>query len=178
MTKTPKFDNLDRARVIQEIERLFDVKLSQFGFRPKEQVDANGKLFWVLGGYGDWHGLPADMLERARSSATVGRIVIAKRLKAKMRIYIGSIGPFVAEVDKLIKTKKGDYHFDQEIRHGNLRVKQLPNAKFELLSEVDISDSDKVQDKRKSDLVRQYKSMSPEEKAEFMEALGIRNSEA
>lgn len=171
MGKTPKFDNLDRRKVIQAIEKVLDVKLSQVGSRPKEQVDAHGRLYWVLGGYGDWHGIPPEMMERAKSSLDTGSIVIAKRLKEKMRIYIGPIRPFAKGVDMLTKTSKGEFHFDQEIKRGELTIKQLRKAKFELLTEITFTDDEKENERKKSDLIRQIDKLRPEERAALLESL-------
>lgn len=172
-----KFDGLDRARVIQEIEKAFDVKLSQVGSHPKEQADADGQLYWVLGGYGDWHGIPPEMLERAKSSLDSGRIVIAKRLKEKMRIYIGPIRPFVEGAGKLTKTRKGEFQFDQEIKRGELTIKQLPRATFEMLNEINFSDDEKENDRKRNDLIRQFEKLSPEERAALLESLSGKNVE-
>jgi hypothetical protein len=50
-----KFDEQDRRKVISEVEVHFNTKLSSVGSRPKYLEDKNGKSYWVLGGYEDWH---------------------------------------------------------------------------------------------------------------------------
>jgi hypothetical protein len=173
---TQKFDNLDRGRVIREIEKALKVNLSRVGSRPKELVDEAGKLYWVLGGSGDWHGIPPEMLDRAKANLDSGKIFIAKKLPREvMRIYIGSIAPFVEGVGRLTKTKNGEFQFDQDIKRGELLIKQLPKARFEFLGEISYPDAEKVGDRKKIDISRTVEKLSREEKEALIEALNGKN---
>jgi len=99
----PKFDETDRRKVIAEIETHFGVKLSPVGTRRKYLQDQTRRTFWVFGGYEDWHGIPAEMMEAEEKRNAEGILVVAKRGRTRIDIYTGPLLP-------LIKNKKSLSH--------------------------------------------------------------------
>ena len=91
--KPEKFDNLDRTRVISEIQRYFGVKLQRVGRRFKWLRDESGRNWWVLGGIDTWHGIPEEMMEDERRTQVEGVLVIAyKKLTMEHRRVQGAAG--------------------------------------------------------------------------------------
>lgn len=122
----PKFDETDRLKVIAEIESHFGVKLSRVGTRMKYLQDQNKRTFWVFGGYEDWHGIPAEMLEEEEKRNAEGMLVIAKRDLGKIDIYTGSLMPMIKSKKTLSHTKKGEYQFNIRVRGDSLSINEVP----------------------------------------------------
>ena len=108
-----KFDEIDRKAVIRSVEKSLDVSLSLVGRRKKWLRDDSGKTYWVLGGYGEWHGIPAEMMDAEAKNPTGGFIVVAIRHRSAIQIYIGPLKEVVANRGKLLRARKttGDYQF-------------------------------------------------------------------
>lgn len=146
-SKTVKFDNFDRAKVKEEIERIHGVKLQKKSNRDIELVSASGKLFWIIGGTGEWHGIPPEMINTKESDATDGFFVIASKGKTKIRIFEGPLLPFIQNKHLLTVNQKEIYQFDVKITGNRLSVKHVPTIIFSLISEIEYSDSEKAQDR-------------------------------
>ena len=58
-----KFDETDRSAVVRNVERTLGVTLSRVGRRRKWYSDEAGKSFWIIGGYGEWHGVTEEMMD-------------------------------------------------------------------------------------------------------------------
>lgn len=121
-----KFDETDRDKVISEIERHFDTKLSRFGRRKKVLQDPSGKSYWILGGYDDWHGVTSDMVKEEETRATDGVLVIAKRHKTTIDIFVGPLRPLIANSPNLSHVQKGDYQFNISIRGNSMTIREVP----------------------------------------------------
>ena len=105
--KSTKFDEHDRRKVITELEEHYGVKLYPVGARRKFLEDGEGKAFWVLGGYEDWHGVPPEMVEEEARRSRGGVLIVAKRYKNKIDVYSGPVRPLIENKDNLSHTKEG-----------------------------------------------------------------------
>ena len=110
--KKVKFDEADRRKVIAELEQIRGISLKQVGSRKKHLKDQNGREYWVLGGVEDWHGVPADMMESGLSNPSNVELVIARRLKYKIEIFMGPAAILITNRKSLTHTQKGDFQFD------------------------------------------------------------------
>ena len=132
---SPKFDEQDRKKVINEIERHCGVILSRVGSRRKFLEDSQKRSYWVLGGYEDWHGIPPEMMNEEEQRNTDGILVVAKRYKNRIEIYSGSLRTLIQNKEKLSHTIKGDYQFNISIRGSHLFIKEIPGYSLAKLGE-------------------------------------------
>jgi hypothetical protein len=169
--KSPKFDEHDRRKVISEVEDHFSVHLSPVGTRRKFLEDGNGKTFWVLGGYEDWHGIPPEMLEEEERRSTNGVLVVAKRYKSRIDVYSGPLEPLIKNKELLSHAKKGDYQFNINIRGNHLFIKEIPDLSLAVLGESQYSVEEKDSDKKLQALKGMFSKLSSEEQQELLQKL-------
>jgi hypothetical protein len=72
-----KFDEYDRREVISKLENCLQVKLSPIGRRHKYLRDTNGRRYCILGGCGDWHGIPEEIVKEEENLGGDSVLVIA-----------------------------------------------------------------------------------------------------
>ncbi len=111
------------------------------------------------------------MMERAKGCLDNGKIIIAKRLKDKFRIYHGPIRPFVEGRGQLPKNGNGDYQFDLAFRNEEMSIRQLPKATFTPVGETAYSDKEKQSDKRIHKVTSQFEKLSPDQRVELLQEL-------
>ena len=165
----PKFDETDRGKVISEVERHFDTKLSRVGNYRKFLQDPSGKSYWVFGGYDDWHGITSDMLQEEQTRATDGVLVVAKRHKSAIDIFSGPLKPLIANCRDLSHTQAGDYQFNISIRGNSMTIKEVPVLTLRKLGasqEVGLAVSHKLKEAE-----AMLAKMSPEERVRLLEQL-------
>jgi hypothetical protein len=125
-----KFDETDRRAVIDALSRHFGVRIEPVGRRRKWLRDNAARSYWVLGGYGEWHGIPEEMMDAEVSRPSGGFFVIAMRHRSTMEIFISPLVPLVAARAKLNRASQttGDYQFTFKKRGTHLIIDQIPNA--------------------------------------------------
>ena len=164
-----KFDEIDRSKVIAEIEKHFGVKLAAVGKYKKFLQDATGRSYWVFGGYKDWHGISDKMLEMEKRRSTAGVLVVAKRNRTSIEIFSGQLEPLIANNRDLSHTEKGDHQFNVVIRGNSMTIKELSGLTLRKLGaaqEVGPAVSAKVRE-----LEAMFEKMSPDERAKIFEQM-------
>ena len=58
-----KFDERERKKVVRELETALGITLSLVGRRRIYRADEAGRRYLILGGYGEWHGVPSEIVE-------------------------------------------------------------------------------------------------------------------
>lgn len=168
-----KFDNIDRKRAIRTVEDYFGVKLSKVGRRLKWLQDEAGRNFWILGGYGEWHGIPEEMMDAEISAPTEGILVVAVRKKNSMEIFAGSVGNLYKGREKLYRAKKttADYQFTYKVRGNHLIVEQLPGFSLEKIGALPYEENEKKKDIAVDNVTKLLEKMSDEEREELLRSL-------
>jgi hypothetical protein len=166
--KSTKFDEHDRRKVITELEEHYGVKLYPVGARRKFLEDGEGKAFWVLGGYEDWHGIPPEMVEEEARRSRGGVLIVAKRYKNKIDVYSGPVRPLIENKDNLSHTKEGNYQFHIEILGGHLLIREIPGLSLTKLGETPHSFEEKDSDKKVQEVKDILDKLTPEERAEVL----------
>jgi len=169
--KSPKFSEHDRKKVISKIEEHFSIHLSPVGSRRKFLEDDEGKSYWVLGGYEDWHGIPPEMLEEEERRSTNGLLVIAKRYQNRIDVYSGALQSLIEHKEMLSHTKNGDYQFNINIRGNHLLIKEVPELVLSKLGETPYYENEKGADKKMEEIKTLIYKLSPEERAELLKKL-------
>lgn len=168
-----KFDEFDREKVISEIEKHLHIKLTRVGRRKKCLSDQNGKTFWVLGGYKNWHGIPPDMIIEEKRKSTNGVLVVAKRDSAKIDIFSGSLQKLVNNSQHLSHTQNGDYQFNIDIRGDRLLIKEVPGLILNRIGVPAYEDSEKENDQNVQQAKEAFRQMTPEQRMIWLKELGI-----
>ncbi len=155
-----KFDELDRDRVIREAEQHLGVRLSRSRRRPKILTDDAGNTFVVLGGVGEWHGLPKELVEHRQE----GTLVITKRTGERLRVFTGPLGPLVRNADRLHAHDSGDFSFNVALRYDHAVIQEIPGARLSLLCEFVYTPEDKDRDQEIRELKKIITGMTPTER--------------
>jgi len=171
---SPKFDETDRDKVISEIERHFKVSLSRVGRRRKYLSDKNGRSFWVVGGYENWHGIPPDMLREEQRRATNGVLVVAKRYDSKIDIFAGDLQKLIDNENKLSHTKNGDFQFNIDIRLNRIIIKEIPDLVLLKIGTPSYERIERKEDRKAREMEEYIRSLTPEQKNQFLIKLGIK----
>ncbi len=177
MTREKKFDEYDRNRVISEIEKHYSIKLS---IKPEKEnrtiwrQDESGKDWWVLGGYGTWHGVPREMIEAELRDPTEGMLVIAERKHSTIEVFDGPVHQLCKAKDKLhLSSDARNYTFNCKI-HGNYMkvVEVVPEfilrKRFSISYGEEEKERDKQSQKSVNELTKILMRMPKEEREEFL----------
>lgn len=138
-----KFNSRDRARVVALLEDRYVSQLKPTHGLQKYFVDENNRRYLILGAIGDWHGIPARVvaIERAIAQADLqaadrGILIIARKLKDRIRLFRGGLKEFVACSDRFVRTQTGEYHIDTTEIGKKLTVVQAPRYVLDHLVDI------------------------------------------
>ena len=132
---TNRFDSLDRNRVIRAVEEYYGVKLEKVGRRRKWLQDESGRNWWILGGYGVYHGVPEEMMEAEQKALTAGMLIIAARKLTDIDIFSGSAEKLCKNRNRLYRAGKttGDYQFNIHTSGSPPRLKVTGEKNVEIV---------------------------------------------
>lgn len=136
-----KFNENDRSITISQVQTHFAVKLSRVGSQHKVLQDMFGRIYWVLGGYQEWHGISQAMLSAAIARKAEDVLVIAKRGRKEIESFYGPLQPLLSNYEALSHTEKGDYHFHISITDGVLTIVELPGFSLRTMGTVPAPDN-------------------------------------
>ena len=132
----PKFNDQDRKFVIDELEKVQNVKLQQIDPPKKLFRDSNGMVYLISGGTGDWHGINPKIMESLANHKQEGTFVVAKKFTTKIEIFAGSLLTLLQNKNKLSITRKGDFHFHCIINKDDLSLQEIPQLRCKKVTEV------------------------------------------
>ncbi|MEY2158657.1 MULTISPECIES: hypothetical protein [unclassified Rhodanobacter] len=142
-----KFDETDRRAVVDVLSKQLGTTLAPVGSRRKWFKDEAQRSYWIIGGYEDWHGIPAEMMDAEADSPTAGILVIALRQIHEIRIYAGLLAPLVEAREKLMRALKtsGDYQLtytNHDYRY--LVIDQAPHVVLSGISGFSFGEEEKT----------------------------------
>ncbi len=167
-----KFNERDRDHVIAEIEAHMNVRLERVGNYRKFLQDQSSRSFWVFGGYEDWHGINAAMMNEEARRDTDGLLVVAKRQRASITIFHGPLRPLIAARRDLSHTQTGDYQFNVAIRGSSMSVKEVLGLTLRRLGET--QSVEPAQSATTTRIEALVERMSPEERRQLLETLAAK----
>ncbi len=166
-----KFDETDRKAVIRVIQDQLGVRLSPVGRHRKWLRDDEGRSYWIL--YGEWHGIPEEMMDAEANEPTGGILVLAIRKREALQIFTGPLEPVVRNRSRLSRARQttGAYQFTMTIRGNWVRINQVPGAALRKLADVPDTQDEKAKDQSIQTAQRQMKRLSPEERRHVVQEL-------
>ena len=158
-----KFSGDEREPVIERLEILKNIKLKPIGKYKKFLKGSDGLYYCIVGGTGDWHEIPKQVMEQEKKAEASVYLVIARWLKTKIEIYGGLLKPLFELRGSLSQNEKGDFQFDLKMpTDGILSIKQVPGVKFEKLDEFSAPP------------VSRFKTLSEEKQRELLKKAGLK----
>lgn len=133
---TPKFTDQDRKLVINELEKIQNVKLEQVKPSRKLFKDSNGMFYLISGGAEDWHGINANIMQTLSTHNHEGAFVIVKKYKTRMDICVGSLNTFIQNKEKLVSTQKGSFQFHCVQAEDGLYLEEIPELYCNKVTEI------------------------------------------
>ena len=171
-TAATKFDNLDRKRVIDTIQEHFGVKLDQVAQRPKWLRDESGRTWWVLGGVGDWHDIPKEMMEYEIDAQMEGMLAITEKKRATLEVFVGPLHQLVSSRDDLSQNKKtGARHFTVKVMRDHIQCDQVPAVVLKRIASIAHTDEDRERVRIQNEANKMITGLSAEELGGLLEKL-------
>jgi hypothetical protein len=157
-----KFSDDERERVIERLEQLKTIKLKPVGNKKKFLEGSDGLYYCIVGGSGDWHAIPKEIMEQEQRTSASVSLVIARWLETKIEIYEGVLKQLFDSRALLSRTKQGDFQFYLKTpTDGVLSIMKVPGAKFKKVDEF-------------ADPVSRFKTLSKEKQRELIAKAGLR----
>lgn len=130
MNSLAKFNSEDRSLLIQEIEKIQGVTLMPISSFKKLFKSNKNQLYLIQGGKEFWHGINKQIVQQLREPEYQTKenvLIIAKKYKTQLDIYVGSLLMFVQNLDLLVKTKNGGLQFHCQQTEDGLFIEEIPN---------------------------------------------------
>ena len=173
-----KFDELDRECVVEKVQEHYDVKLDKVGQRPKWRRDESGRNWWVLGGVGDWNGIPKEMMEDEKQAQLEGKLVIADKKLTSIEVFVGPLSQLVSSRNKLPPTKEtGAYNFNVKVSGDRMRCVEVPAVVLERIASIPYSDEDRERQRSTDKNSKILASLTPEQLKELLDKHGSNEAE-
>lgn len=166
-----KFDQIDRQLVQKALENHLETNLARVGNKRILLKDNSGNCYCTLGGIDFWHGIPREIIEFENYNFKHMFLVIAKKYRQHMDIFIGSMTHLVDD-KKRLKANKDKYFFNiKNIEGDRLSIKELPTFHLHKIERIEYSQKDKDSVKRLNDFAKLTKNMSQIELTELLATL-------
>lgn len=158
-----KFGDDEREPVIERIETLKNIKLKPVGTKKIFLKGSDGLYYCVIGGRGDWHAIPKEVMDQEKKERGSVYLVIARWLRTRIEIYEGLLKPLFDSRGSLSSTKQGGVQFDLKMpTDGILSIVQVSGAKFSKIDEFPTSN------------ISRWKTLSEEKQRELLAKAGIK----
>ena len=125
MEEKYRFDETDREEVFEELERLWGTKYGKIKSSRKFRGSGDGNKVCVIGGYGNWHAIPEEVLNQDRENTDKTVIVFAAREKEVIELYRISASAIFQYKNKLTHKNKVYYFHIRAIRDGKITLKEI-----------------------------------------------------
>ena len=80
-----KFNDDEREPVIERIETVKNIKLKPVGRKKIFLKGSDGLYYCVVGGRGDWHAIPKEVMDQEKKDRGSVHLVIARWLRTNKR---------------------------------------------------------------------------------------------
>lgn len=169
-----KFDDVDREKTIDELEKYLGIKLKKVSQRRKYLEDESGRRYCIFGGE-EWHGIPHDVIEAERDRSD-SVIVFARKVTGRIDVYSGEFNIIIKNRNLLTKTKtKTQYQFDLNVSGDRASVKKITNCHLKKLFSFPYLIEDKTHQKTIKDVKAILGKMTPGQLASLAKKLSENN---
>jgi len=165
---TKKFSETDRRRVIKHLEEFLNIKLTPIGRSRKYLSGSDGRKYCILGGYGEWHGVPSEILTQDHAGAARTNIIVARLLTDRIELFLGPIEHLFNNKNLLPLNKQDEYQFHiKKVAADRMYINELPDFYLSKIYEFLYGSSDR-NIARLEDII---KTLSPEDREEVLSRL-------
>ena len=142
LTESPsKFGKAERKKVVEGLETALNIRLSsRSGFRTVFE-DEDGAIYWVIGGYGNWHGASDQMITETIGAKKKGKLFVAKANQEYATIYAAPLDDFLNVLDGFSCDKHGARKFNLAWKGEVAFIKEAPMIPVSYIGEVELRDS-------------------------------------
>lgn len=163
MAAVIKFSDDERDPVVQRMETLKTIKLTLVGRKRKFFKGSDESYYCIVGGRGDWHAIPEEVMAQENTTGASVYLVIARWLKNRIEIYGGLLKPLFDSKESLSRNKRGDFQFELKMPvDGTISIKQVPTAKFSKIDEFEPPP------------VSKFRSLSEQQQRALLEKAGLK----
>jgi hypothetical protein len=166
-----KFDNIDRKKVVDIISTYLGSPLSKIGKRHIYMKDESNMRYVIIGGTGNWHGIPIEVIEDIKKYNSDAYLVIAIKIHDSLSIFWGSISPLIEHLNSLPRLVNDRYSMHFERNQNSLSIKEVASCRLSLLKEVKHSEFDRNNIKNISDTENMIYALTESEKDELINML-------
>lgn len=167
-----KFDKWDRRSVIRLIQETFGVTLDKVGRGDTWWRDKSGTEWCIIGGIGNFHGIPERIIECEREASVDDRLVIAEKLVDSLNVYVGSLQSLIdARHDLPRRHRDNAYLFNVVAKKSSMGVVEAPSVVLRKIGAAAHTASNRDSIRKAGEFERLVGSMSPDELAEALEEL-------
>lgn len=99
-----KFSGDERETVIERLETLKNIKLKPVRRYKKFLKGSDGLYYCIVGGSGDWHAIPKEVMEQEKKGQASVYLVIARWLKKNRDLRW--LAEAVVRIAKFVITKR------------------------------------------------------------------------
>lgn len=157
-----RFGDAERSRAVYELEKALNVKLIPIRPYKKWLRDNDGNRYCLVGGYGDWHGIPSEVLSPQQERGKT-QLVVVRMLKDKAELYIGPLDPLVENKHMLPRSSGGEYHFNiRSASGGCLRIMELSGYSLKKILEFPCLALEKEDDKHIYEAIKKLQKLPPQ----------------
>jgi len=167
-----KFDDVDRDKTINELEKHLGIKLKKVNQRRKYLEDESGRRYCIFGGK-EWHGIPHDVIE-AEKDRPYSVIVFARKVTGRIDVYTGEFNTIIKNRNLLTKTKT-QYQFDLNVSGDRASVKKIPNCHLKKLFSFPYLIEDNTHQKTIKDVKAILGKMTPDQLTSLAKKLSENN---
>lgn len=179
MQKTIKFGDVEREKIISYLKSSLNIKLEPVGNRKKFCIGSNGNYYCIVGGTGDSHSIPKDVMNVCIQYADKSYLILARLLRTKMDLYLGSMKPLIESRSILSSVGKGGDHYGFNIKtpsSNQIGIKEVGSCHLEKIGEFPYEfESARKEDKEvKKEFNEYWRKLSSIEKNILLEKYGTK----
>jgi hypothetical protein len=171
-----KFSNVDRRRVIRELELRRGIHLSAIERKSVWQSDQTGREYLILGGRGDWHGIPREVVRAERGPDQEARLIFCDLAEDAIRVFEGDLRHLLRNADRLhVSQEKLTFNLSRAT--GRLGIAELSGFYLTRIFDIPYTEPQREQQRAVDTIMSDISKMSDDEKQRLLKELEQLQSE-
>jgi len=165
-----KFANVDRRCVIRELEQRRGIRLSAIERKSVWQRDQTGGEYLIIGGRGDWHGIPLDVVPAKRDAHQEAHFIFCDLAEEAIRVFEGDLRHLLRNADRL-HASQTTLSFNLSRATGRLGIAELPGFYLTRIFDIPYANSQRERQRAMDPLFTAIPKMSDDEKRHLLKEL-------